>query len=154
MSNSYSNKPLVILKTSFLVSFVFAVGLGVIFSIYKGHTLNQFLYLTYLFFVNNLLMPVSLAVIACYYIEKVNGQQSGLVARLKLIGILSFVSMLLLLIWNIMDFLFHYHLSKRLTLDYMLTDIQEQFILAAILALPLSLIIYVTYNFLDSRQNV
>jgi hypothetical protein len=153
MSKSYSNKPLVILKTAFIVSFLFAVGLGIIFTVYKGHTLNQFFYLTYLFFVNNLLMPISVAAIVCYYISREQNNIPGIIGRLKIIAILSLVSFVLLFIWNSVDFLFHYHLNQPLTLDTLILDLQQEFILGAILALPISVVIFLTYSFIDSIES-
>lgn len=153
MSKSYSNKPLVILKTAFIVSFVFAAGLGIIFTVHKGHTLNQFFYLTYLFFVNNLLMPVSVAAIVCYYISREQRDMEGILGRVKIIAILTFVSFILLFIWNTVDFLFHYHLNQPLTMDTMILDLQQEFILGAILALPVSVVIFLTYSYIDSIES-
>jgi hypothetical protein len=151
MSKSYSNKPLVILKTAFIVSFLFAITLGIIFSVFQGRSWIQFLYLTYLFFVNNLLMPVSIVAIMCYYIHRKQKKNTGIILNLKLIGVLSCASFILLFIWNMMDFLFHYHIKNHLTSDAIMLDLQEELLLGAIISIPLSILVSITYRLVDSK---
>jgi hypothetical protein len=152
MSESYSNKPIVILKTSFTVSFVLATGMGIIYSFNKGGTFSNFLYLTYLYFANNLLMPITIAAIVCYYLSRNKKQRKHYLSEMKIISILSIVSLLLLFLWNILDFLFHYHLNKDYSVDFLLNDLREDLKLGAILAFPVSLLLFFTYNFLDARK--
>jgi amino acid transporter len=153
MKEYYSNKPIVILKTSFVVSIFSALSLGAFISYKKGASFDEFLYVSYLFFVNNLLMPVSIAAIVYYFIIKTNRSEKKLLKKVKSIIILSIVSLLLLVTWNIMDFLFHYNFIKESSVDFIMNELKEQLLVGAILALPMAIFISWTFHYMEIKKN-
>jgi len=147
MAKSYSNKPIVILKTSFTVSFVCAAGLGVFYSLNNNQSWNEFMYVTYVFFVNNLLMPVSIAAIVYFYRSKDKKRRMGLMGKLKDVVVLSAVSLVLLFVWNAMDFLLHFH-TESLSNEHF----REGMLLGSLLAFPVSLLVILIYDFIDAEN--
>jgi hypothetical protein len=107
--------------------------------------------MTYIFFVNNLLMPISIAAILFYYIERDSRLGTGITGRVKTVAFLYLASLLLLLLWNMLDFLFHYNPHNSLTLEKAIETLADAAIMGIFLALPISLLVTTIYRYIDSK---
>lgn len=97
-------------------------------------------------------MPVSVAVILYYYLHQDKARYQGVSGRLKKIVFLSLASLFLLLIWNTIDFLFHYYPLRNQSSELMMEHIERELFIVFTLALPVSLLISWLYGFINSGR--
>ncbi|MBX9853715.1 MAG: hypothetical protein K2X86_18375 [Cytophagaceae bacterium] len=143
MAENSSNKFVLISQTSIAVSLVCSIAIGLAYYLKKDHTLSQFFYLTYISFVNNILMPVFLVTIIYYVITK-EKVQSKLKEKITVLLILSLASLGILLIWNVLD-VFLILKVKTITYDSFVKIFLKEFFLALALCLPVAGLILTFY---------
>lgn len=95
-------------------------------------------------------MPVSLGVIAYYYIDR--SRQEGLWEEIRATLQLSCIILFLLFVWNMADFVFHNRPLHTLTLETLTEDLREEFLMVVFLSLPVALLVTLIYNYMDHRD--
>jgi len=144
------NKGLIVLQTSLLASGICAFGLASHLSLKNESSFPEFLTVTYLAFINTLVMPVSIATILYFSFLRPWDFNNCWVSLIKKTILLSMLSLFLLFIWNSLDIVFHYHNNQNV--NSIIRTIQEEFFKGLILCFPITLLVIFLFRIFEIQR--
>lgn len=145
------NKGLIVLQTSLLASGICAFGLASHISLNNNNnSFTEFITVTYLAFINTLVMPVSFATIMYFSILRPWDFNNSWISLIKKTILLSIVSLFLIFLWNSMDIIFHFHNHQNA--EKVLATINEEFFKGLILCLPITLLVIFLFRIFEMQK--
>jgi hypothetical protein len=144
------NKGLIVLQTSLMASGICAFGLASHISLSNNNSFTEFMTVTYLAFINTLVMPVSFATIMYFSILRPWDFNNSWISLFKKTILLSIVSLFLIFLWNSLDIVFHYHNHQNA--ESILATIHEEFFKGLILCLPITFLVIFLFRILEIQK--
>lgn len=149
MSEETPNKVVAILKTSFIVSLICGAFMGGLYTLRHGQTVTEFLTVTYLAFINKLIMPVGIATIVNYIFIRKNFRDMGNSSRITKFLTLSVIAFAFLFIWNGLEVFFKW--ENLMHPDRFISSIGDEFVIGLVLCTPVAIMVMLVYSLFRPR---